>query len=79
MLPDSHRHKVLVGAFDPHQHLLRRSHSPTLWLRLFEPSGEWQCLVFWQVDQWFFAHFGRTIIEDALDLLQRLVDGRFVR
>jgi len=34
--------------------------------------------MFWQVDQGRFAHLGRTLVLDALDLLQGLVDGSFV-
>ena len=34
--------------------------------------------MFWQVDQGRFPHFGRTLVLDALDLLQGLVDGSFV-
>jgi hypothetical protein len=34
--------------------------------------------MFWQVDQGRFTHLGRTLVLDALDLLQGLVDGGFV-
>ena len=37
-----------------------------------------KCLIFRQIDQGLFAHFGRPIVKDALDLLKRFVDGRFV-
>ncbi len=34
--------------------------------------------MFWQVDQGRFTHLRRTLVLDALDLLQGLVDGGFV-
>ena len=34
--------------------------------------------MFWQIDQGRLPHFGRTLLLDALDLLQGLVDCGFV-
>jgi hypothetical protein len=46
--------------------------------QVFRSNIDSKSLIFRQIDQGLFAHFGRPIVKDALHLLKRLVDGRFV-